>query len=104
MCEVLAQPHDDLQFLPLSFEGAARQQVRRLHGHKVADGGRAQLEVKLQGAQVVLRHFGEDFLQMEKELCPCIKILLDYSYREEVEGKRVHHGDHRDAQLDLPSY
>ena len=64
VCEVLAQPHYNFQLLPLPLEGAARQQVRGLHGHEVADGGRAQLKIKLQGAQVVLRHFGQNFLQM----------------------------------------
>ena len=65
MCEVLAEPDDDLQLVPLPLEGAARQQVCRLHGHKVADGGRAQLEVKLQGAQIVLRNLGQNFLKEE---------------------------------------
>ena len=65
VCEVLAEPDDDLQLVPLPLEGAARQQVRRLHGHKVADGGRAQLEVKLQGAQIVLRNLGQNFLKEE---------------------------------------
>ena len=65
VCEVLAQPDDDLQLVPLPLEGAARQQVRRLHGHKMAGGGRAQLEVKLEGAQVVLRNLGQNFLKSE---------------------------------------
>ncbi len=60
---LLAQPDDEPGLLFLAVEAATFDDAGVGQGGQVVQGVGAQLEVVLQGAKVVMRHLGGDFLE-----------------------------------------